>query len=432
MYIMNKLIDKLYSKELYKIFSISGVRILIQLIVGFLSTKAIAFFVGIAGMGVIGLVKSFTSFFNNFLLFGTQNGIVSSFASKKKIKNEEIFIVSLFWLFLILSIFISIIFFIYLDEINKYFFVNKIQSNWIIFLFIISIPFQAISLLFNAILNGKSEYKNVASIGMITNVLTLIVSVFLMSKYNLQGAIIGLSLTSIIMFVISCYYFFKIYAVTIFFQPFQFAKQEISPLLNYSLMSLVSIIMSFALSYYMRITIINKFSLEYAGYYEAVLRISGFYMIFINTFVSFYYLPELAKCSSKEEVVKLTKEYYKKIFPLFFIGLVILLLGIDFFIPFFFNKSFLVITPFVKYQVFLDIIKSLYLILGIRFFAFGKTKGFLVTEIFSFIINFILFVLALRFFDFQGVWYSQIASSFLYFIILIVIFKMYFKKNKLF
>jgi PST family polysaccharide transporter len=182
----------------------------------------------------------------------------------------------------------------------------------------------------------------------------------------------------------------------------------------------------------MRITIIDKFSLEYAGYYEAVLRISGFYMIFINTFVSFYYLPELAKCSSKVEVMLLTKEYYKKIFPLFVIGLVILLLGVDFFVPFFFNKSFLVITPFVKYQVFLDIIKSICLILGIRFFAFGKTKGFLLTEIFSFTINFILFVIAMHFFDFRGVWYSQIASSFLYFIILVVFFKMYFKKNKLF
>jgi PST family polysaccharide transporter len=280
---MNKIIDKFYPKELFKIFSVSGVRILIQLIVGFLSSKAIAFFVGISGMGVIGLVKSFTSFLNNFLLLGTQNGIVTSVASKRKVKNEEVFIVSLFWLFLFLSAFISIISIIFFDEINKYFFVNQIQSNWILFLFVISIPFQAISLLFNAILNGKSEYKNVASIGMITNVLTLIVSVFLMVKFSLQGAIIGLLLTSIIMFVISCYYFFKIYAVTIFFQPFQFAKQEISPLLSYSLMSLVSIVMSFALSYYMRITIINKFSLEYAGYYEAVVRISGFYMIFINT-----------------------------------------------------------------------------------------------------------------------------------------------------
>lgn len=424
--------NKFYSKELYKVFSVSGARILIQLLVGFLSSKAIAFFIGIAGMGAVGLVRSFISFFNNFLLLGTQNGIVSSLASQKKIKNEEIFIVSLFWLFLFFSTLISIIFFIFFDDINQYFFVNQIKNKWSVFLFTISIPFQAMSLLFNSVLNGKSQYKKVASIGMITNVLALVFSVFLMSKYKLQGAIIGLIITSVIMFVISTYYFLKIYSFKIFFKPFQFVKQEIFPLLNYSLMSLVSIVMSFAFSYYVRIKIVDEFSLEYAGYYEAVLRISGFYMIFINTFVSFYYLPELAKCSSRQDVISLTKEYYKSIIPIFCIGLIILLLGIDFFIPFFFNKSFLVITPFVKYQVILDLMKAICLILGIRFFAFGKTKGFLLTEIFSFAINFILFVIAMRFFDFRGVWYSQIVSSFLYFFALIISFKIYFKKNNLF
>lgn len=428
---MNKLISKFYSKELYKIFSVSGFRILIQLIVGFLSSKAIAFFVGIAGMGVVGLVRNFISFFNNFLLFGTQNGIVSNLASQKKIKNEETFIVSLFWLFLFLSTLISLTFYIFFDYINQYFFVNQIKSKWVVFLFAISIPLQAISLFFNSVLNGKSQYKKVASIGMITNILALIFSVFLMSKYKLQGAIVGLIITSIIMLVISSYYFLKIYSFKIFFKPFSFVKHEIFPLLNYSLMSLVSISMSFAFSYYLRIKIIDKFSLEYAGYYEAVLRISGFYMIFINTFVSFYYLPELAKCTSRDQIFSLTKEYYKNIIPFFCLGLVILLLGIDFFVPFFFNKSFLVITPFVKYQVILDLIKSICLILGIRFFAFGKTKGFLLTEIFSFAINFILFLVAMKFFDFKGVWYSQIVSSFIYLFILIIFFKIYFKKSNL-
>lgn len=429
---MNKLISKFYSKELYKVFSVSGFRTLVQLLVGFLSTKALAFFVGITGMGVVGLVRNFISFLNDFLLLGTQNGIVSNVASQKKIKNEETFIVSLFWLFLIFSIIISILFSIFFDFINEFIFINHIKSKWIVFLFAISIPLQAISLFFNSVLNGKSQYKKVASIGMITNFLALIFSVFLMSKYQLQGAIVGLIITSIIMLAVSSYYFYEIYSFKIFFKPFSFLNHEIFPLLNYSLMSLVSIIMSFAFSYYMRITIINEFSLEYAGYYEAVLRISGFYMIFINTFISFYYLPELAKCNSKEEVVLLTKEYYKKIIPLFCVGMIILLLGIDFIIPFFFNKTFLVISPFVKYQVILDLIKSIYLILGVRFFAFGKTKGFLISEIISFVVNFILFIIAIHFYHFKGVWYGQITSSVIYFIILIGIFNFYFKKNNLF
>lgn len=421
--------NRFYPKELYKVFSISGAKVFVQLFIGFLSSKAIAFFIGITGMGVVGLVKNFISFLNILLLFGTQNGIVSNLASSKKIKNQEKFIVSLFWLFLIFSILISVFFLFFFKYINQYFFVGQIKSKWVIILFVISIPFQAISLFFNSVLNGKSQYKTVASIGMITNVLTLLSSVFLMSRFNIMGAIIGLVVSSMIMFIISSYFFFKVYSYKIFYEPFKFVKNEIYPLINYSLMSLISIIMSVAFSYYMRIKIIDKFSLEYAGYYEAILRISGFYMIFINTFITLYYLPELAKCDSKDQIILLTKQYYKNIVPIFCVGLLILLAGINFIVPIFFNKNFLVITPFVKYQVILDFIKSIYLILGVRFIAFGKTKGFLITEIFSFAINFMFFIIAMHFFDFRGVWYSQIASGLIYLFILIVIFRMSFKRS---
>lgn len=420
---MFKLIKNIKSKEIYKIFSINGLRVFIQLMIGFISSKAIAVFVGIAGMGVVGLVKNFISFLNILLLLGTQNGIVSTLASQDKIKNREGFIVSLFWFFLLFSILVSFIFLFFFDYINQYFFVNQINSKWVLVFFAISIPFQSISLFFSSVLNGYLEYRKVALIGVLTNILTLCISVFFMSKFNIIGAIIGMLSSSIIMFMISAYYFFKIFKLKSFFKPFKFAKKDVSPLMNYSVMSLVSIIMSIAFSYFLRIKIIDKFSLEYAGYYEAVLRISGFYMIFINTFVTFYFLPELAKCKSKEEVITITKEYYKYIIPIFGIGIVFLLLLIDFLVPLFFNKDFLVITPFIKYQVILDLIKSICLILGIRFFAFGNSKGFLLTEVASFSINFILFIIAMKYFDFEGVWYSQILSSFLYFFILLVYFK---------
>jgi O-antigen/teichoic acid export membrane protein len=420
---MFKLIKNINSKEIYKVFSINGLRVFIQLLIGFISSKAIAFFIGIAGMGVVGLVKNFISFLNFLLLLGTQNGIVSKLASQKKIKNREVFIVSLFWFFLFFSILISFIFLFFFDFINQYFFAKQINNRWLIFLFAISIPFQTISLFFNSVLNGQSEYKKVALIGVITNVFTLCVSVFLMSKYSVTGAIIGLIASSIIMFAISTHYFLKVYTIKTFLKPFKFAKKDVFSLMNYSIMSLVSIIISISFSYFLRIKIINKFSLEHAGYYEAVLRISGFYMIFINTFVTFYFLPELAKCNSKEKIAAITKEYYKYIIPVFCIGLIFLLLLIDFLVPLFFNKDFLVITPFIKYQVLLDLIKSICLILGIRFFAFGNSKGFLLTEIASFAINFILFIIAMEYFEFEGVWYSQILSSFLYFFILLVYFK---------
>lgn len=420
---MNNFIKKFYSQDLYKILSINGLNIFVRFLVGFISNKATAYFIGVSGMGIVGLVKNFIAFLDSVLLLGTKNGIVSNLASNNKIDNKQRFVVSLFWFFTAFSILFSILFSIFSKSINEYFFANQITDNFVFILFSICIPFQALSLFFIAILNGESSYKQVTLVGIISSIVTLAITVLLMYKFSVTGAIFAMLISFVIAFFISGFYFVKKYPISIFFKPFQFAVKQSKFLFNYSLMSLVSAVLSVMLSYYIRITIIEKFSLNHAGYYESILRLSSFYMIFISTFITFYFLPELAKCTSKIEINKLTNQYYKSIIPLFFIGLLIILIGMKFIVPFFFNNDFLPIIPYLKYQLLLDFIKGIYMILGIRFFAFGNSRGFLITEIFSFVMQFLLFVLALKFFDFEGVWLSQIASSIMYFVFLIIYFK---------
>jgi hypothetical protein len=66
--------------------SINGANISVRLLAGFLTSKAMAIFVGIAGMGVLGLVKNFITLLDTFLLLGTKNGIISKLATSK---NDE-------------------------------------------------------------------------------------------------------------------------------------------------------------------------------------------------------------------------------------------------------------------------------------------------------------------------------------------------------
>lgn len=420
---MDGLIKRFYKEDLYKILSLNGLNIFVRLLIGFLSNKALAFFIGVSGIGIIGLVKNFISFLETILLLGTRNGIVKNLASAKDKNTNTLFIVSLFWLFVSLSIGIALGIYVFSDFVNQYFFANQLKNRSHFLICSLSIPFFSLSLFFNAVLNGNFQYKKVAFIAIISNVATLLISVLLMWKWSVFGAIAAVFITSGITFFISGLFFFKIYPLQLFLSPFQFAKREVLSLVNYSAMSLISAIMSVAFGYYLRITIINQYSLEHSGYYESIVTISSFYMIFINTFMTFYYLPELSKCTEQSEITAITKSYYKNIIPLFIFGLLIILFGGQYLIPFFFNDSFKPIVPFLKYQLLLDLIKAFYLILGIRFFAFGDTKGFLIAEIFSFSIHFLFLILGLHYLGFNAVWYSQIVSACIYFIFLILYFK---------
>ena len=59
---MDGLIKRFYKEDLYKILSLNGLNIFVRLLIGFLSNKALAFFIGVSGIGIIGLVKNFISF----------------------------------------------------------------------------------------------------------------------------------------------------------------------------------------------------------------------------------------------------------------------------------------------------------------------------------------------------------------------------------
>lgn len=417
-------IKTFFTKEIFKILSINGANISVRLIVGFLTSKAMAVFVGIAGMGILGLVKNFVSLLDAILLLGTKNGIISKLATTKDNEDYKNYIISLFWLFFVFSILIAIVVLIFHQTINRYFFANQISSFYIFILLFLSIPFQAISLFFNSVLNGIRAYKLVSLIGIFTNILNLFFSIFFMWKFKIEGAIISLFITSFLFFIVSYYFFSKSFPIKLLFKPFNFILEEVKPLLNHSIMTLISSLISIALLYYIRIQIINRFSIEFAGYYEAILRISSVYMIFIGTFITFYFLPEIAKCEFNEQINKIIKLYLTNVFPLFCLGMLLLFLTADYIIPLFYTESFLIIKPYIKYQIILDIIKAIYVIFGIQFFAFGNIKGFLITEMVSFSVQFMLLFYTLPVFGFEAVWYSQILSSAIYLIVLIYYLKL--------
>ena len=82
-------------------------------------------------------------------------------------------------------------------------------------------------------------------------------------------------------------------------------------------MTLFSSILTPIVYIYIRKLIITAQSIEAAGYYEAMSRISSFYMMFITTLVSLYYLPELSKTATLQENKPLSTSILQNYFARF-------------------------------------------------------------------------------------------------------------------
>ena len=84
-------IKKYIQQPLFKITSLNSIHILLKIIFGFITSKALAIFVGANGMGYVGNFRAFLNVVENFSLLGIQNAVVKYIAEyqddKLKLKS---------------------------------------------------------------------------------------------------------------------------------------------------------------------------------------------------------------------------------------------------------------------------------------------------------------------------------------------------------
>jgi PST family polysaccharide transporter len=415
---------------LFKASSLSSLSILVRIITGFISSKAIAYFIGPSGMALMGNLRSFTSTIENIGILGLQNGIVQNCAKNNENKEQlNNWVTSLFWIFCSFALLLSFIVFLGNSFFSNQIFGSASEYHFVLYFITFVIPFQVLHLFFVAILNGFSEYKKVTAISVCSYLAGLLISLFLMWKFGINGALISISVLSVFQFLFSGYYFVKYFSFQLILLNRKIDFRNIKHILPLGLMTLFSAVLAPILYIFIRNLITKEVSLEAAGYYEAMQRISGFYMMFISTLITFYFLPELTKAKSLDKERKLTFAFYKGIIPIFGFGLVLIYFLRNFVIQVLLTKEFELVSDLFLWQLLGDFFRALALILGIRFYAKKMMKDYFVTEIISFTVLFSSSYLLIPKFGSEGAVMAYAVTYVLYFVVLLFYFrKLFFKK----
>lgn len=425
------ILNKIFQNQLFKASSLSSLSILVRIITGFISSKAIAYFIGPSGMALMGNLRSFTSTIENIGILGLQNGIVQNCANNNENKEQlNNWVTSLFWIFCSFALLLSFIVFLGNSFFSNQIFGSASEYHFVLYFIAFVIPFQVLHLFFVAILNGFSEYKKVTSISICSYLAGLLISLFLMWKFGINGALISISVLSVFQFLFSGYYFVKYFSFQLILLNRKIDFRNIKHILPLGLMTLFSAVLAPILYIFIRNLITKEVSLEAAGYYEAMQRISGFYMMFISTLITFYFLPELTKAKSLDKERKLTFAFYKGIIPIFGFGLVLIYFLRNFVIQVLLTKEFELVSDLFLWQLLGDFFRALALILGIRFYAKKMMKDYFVTEIISFTVLFSSSYLLIPKFGSEGAVMAYAVTYLLYFVVLLFYFrKLFFKKT---
>lgn len=432
---MKKIKAYIDNNLLLKIASFNSVAIGVRIISGLLTSKAIALYVGAEGMALVGNLRNFLTTIQSFTTLGFANGIVKYIAefkedAQKLSQTISTVVISLF----VATFIVSIGCYFFAEAINNYVFNGEYNYTYIIKVLAFTLPFHAVNVFFISILNGLSKHKLFIKINILGQILGLLTTLFLIWKGHIDGALIAIVVVPVILFVVLIFGYLEFKR---FLKPVNFKVIHFSTLKNlgsYSVMALFSSIMIPMTMLAIRNYLMNTVGLEEAGYWEAMLRISNYYLMFVSTLITLYLLPKLAAIHTDKEFRYEIINFYKLIIPVFGLGLLLIYFLRTIIIQIIFTEAFEPVKELFFWQLLGDFVKVLSMVISYQFLAKKMIWHYLAVEMFSISV---LYFMSIYLIDIYGVKGATIAHSITFIIHYIVVLFIFsgsifgFTKNKI-
>lgn len=419
-----KIFKAILRTPLFKATSLNSISVMTKILSGLVTSKILAVFIGPGGMALAGNFKNFITSVESIATLGFQNGIVKYIVESKDNPAQFRKVMSTVFISLLaVSFALSVVFFSFSAYWASTVLDNTPQYQNAFRILALVLPWYATSAFLIVVLNGLGKYRSVIYINIIGNVVGLLFCVAAVWYFKTMGALLSIIIPPTLLFFVAFYYLNKDirFFDTIFRRDFN--VQVLRNLSSYSLMALVSSVLGSWVLLAIRKNVIGVLGLEQAGYWEAMTRISNYYLMFISTILSVYFFPKLAFANNQKATKNVFWSYYKGILPLFTVGLFILFLMRFWVIRLVFTPDFLPVSELFLWQLLGDVFKAASLILGYQFFAKKLTTAFIATEIFSLAMMYGLSSYFITIFGIQGVVMGYALAYFIYWITLVVYFR---------
>lgn len=422
---MLKFLRKLIQQNiLLKVSSVNTLRISVRIVCGLITSKLIAIYLGSSGMAILGDLRNFLNSVQSVGQLGINNGVVKYSAEYKQQKTKLNSLVSTsLKISFLTSVVLSLILFIAAPELNNLVFTNAFNFTRILRFVALALPIFTLNALTISVLSGLGDYKKVIYINIATNVLGVLLAAFLIIRMQVFGALLSLVLSAAIAFLIIAVALRKNrgYLITVLSLPIKYSI--LKKLASYGGMTLFSAIVSPWVYISIRQHIIAVDGLEKAGYWDAMLRLSDYYLMFITTLLTLYVLPKLSTIQTRKEFKTEVFSFYKTILPLFGLGLILVYFLKIWIIKLVYNADFLQMNTLFIWQLSGDFFRVASLVIAYQFIAKNKFWAFIITQIISLSVIYFSSTLLVSEYGFVGASMGHLVSYIIYFLMLLVIFR---------
>ncbi|GGZ81664.1 LPS biosynthesis protein [Algibacter mikhailovii] len=407
--------------------SANTILVLVRMSFALISQKVLAILIGAEGIAQVGNLKNVVSFFEQFTILGTSNGLVKYIAEHKNDKAELNKLFSTAFVFTSFGTVLSfIVLFFCADLLNNFIFGSDENYVFVFKILAFIIPFMGINALLYSLLNGLSSYKIYSKSALSTIVMSTVLIVTLTYRNGLSGSLVAISVFPVLQILSYLMFYSGGYTQYVSIRKIRFDLSFKNQLLTYSFMSVTVILLINVTDIAIRNLIEQKLNASEAGYWTGMTSISKTYMQFLAAIFPIYILPKYANITNTFDFRKEVKKIYKLLLPILIIGMSLVFVFRNLIIQLLYTKSFLAMGELFIWQLLGDLIKFIALVLSYIFLAKKQVMYYVFTELLS---VFLFYILAQYFIltkGTQGVVIAHFIRYIIYLFVVLLIFRKYF------
>lgn len=351
---MWKKIQLQFNKYIFTFFS-SG----IQSFVTILINKVLAIYSGPSG---IYNYSQFQSFFGMIGTVGSGSmgkGIMSITSERYETNNSYLNsgIKSAVEIIFTFSLILAIVTSFFATNISKYIFSQE-SEYLIVYGISLNLLFYSLNSLYISLVNGAQKFHIFNILRIVQSITTLLFVLLGTIILGWRGAIMFTIVAHLnLFFLISFVYIPKIGLSLKEILKSTSNLEDRKLLLSFSTFSIISTIFLSVSQIYIRNVTANLLTVNIAGYFEGLIKITtSITSIFWGVF-SVHYLPEIAKCLRFNELIFLLKSFIlKMLVSTLILGIVLIIFG-PFIIKLLYNRDFLIIENWIFPQLVSELIR---------------------------------------------------------------------------
>lgn len=366
--------------DLVKVLSLTAFANLIKIGINLITTKVIAVLVGPNGVAMLGQFTNLMTALTTTSTGGISNGIIKYVAEYEEKKNVYYsYINAALSITLLFSVITSLLLLVFSKSICINLFGDLTYLS-IIYITAFTILLYSINSFLLSVINGRKLYDKFILINLLSSIIGFVFTVVLVYFFKTYGALLALATYQSVVIIITLYIVYKNKLFSLQYLSISFSKEKWLKLLAYSLMALVALIWPLV-NILIRSTLISEISIESAGIWEGMTKVSVLVTTIVGTAISTYFLPRFSEITN-DSVLK--KELFSGLKLVLFVTFVIIIILYFFrttIIQVLFTKEFNTMDSLFLFQLSGDFFWVAKMLLTVVLVARAMSTKYIVLEI---------------------------------------------------